>query len=243
MPGISPKDRIILPLDVPTTGEALSLVKTLKEHVGVFKIGLELFVGEGPDVVTRVKAEAPDAKIFLDMKFHDIPATVRGAMNSAAGLGVDFVTVHCDSPALLEAVVGAGSRELKVLGVTVLTSLSQNDLEEVAPRLRLPEALVLHRANLANEAGCAGIVCSGLEVKLVKEAFGPDFIAVTPGIRFSEEKEDKKDDQKRVVSPYEAVRDGADYIVVGRPIRQAPDPREAAERVAKEIQRALSEIG
>ncbi|MBI5598380.1 MAG: orotidine-5'-phosphate decarboxylase [Deltaproteobacteria bacterium] len=247
MEKLSPKDRIIFPLDLPSKDEALGFVRLLKGHVGVFKVGLELFVSSGPPVVEAIKKEAPEAKVFLDMKFHDIPETVGRAVASAASLGVDFITVHCDSGrGLLEAVARRAGK-VKVLGVTLLTSLSGNDLGDmgIAPELRDPGALVLHRARIAKLAGLGGVVCSGLEVKKVKETFGKNFIAVTPGIRFSTQDigTAKKDDQKRIASPYEAVRDGADYIVVGRPIRDASDPVEAASLIAKEIEKATSKAG
>ena len=174
------------------------------------------------------------------MKFHDIPATVQGAMESAASLGVDFVTVHCEGGALLRAVVeGAGGR-VKVLGVTALTSMSEADFEEagIDPAYSKAEALVLHRARVARLAGCAGVVCSGLEAGAVKDEFGAGFLVVTPGVRSAD---DAADDQKRVVTPAEAMRNGADYIVVGRPIRKAPDPKSAAKRICAEIEQGMRE--
>ncbi len=239
MSELSAIEKIIFPLDLPTKDEALKYVCLLKNSVGVFKIGLELFVACGPSIVEAVKQEAPGVKIFLDMKFHDIPETVKRAMRSASALGVDFVTVHCDNPALMEAAGEAASSGVIVLGVTVLTSLSSEGLTGMGMRddLTDPSALVLHRAELAKEAGLGGIVCSGLEVKAVKEKFGDDLVAVTPGIRFAVSNV-SNDDQKRVATPGGAVRDGADYIVVGRPIRDADNPIEAARLVAEDIHRA-----
>jgi len=239
---LSAKERIIFALDVPGEDEAVRLAGLLKDHVGVFKIGLELFVASGPSVVEAVKGAAPGCGIFLDMKFHDIPATVRGAMASAAGLGADFVTVHCDDggPLIRAAVEAAGSA--KVLGVTVLTSLAGEALAEagIDPKYTDPTRLVLHRARVASAAGCAGVVCSGLEAGAVREALGEDVLIVCPGIRG---REDEAGDQKRVVTAHDAVSNGADYIVVGRPIRTAPDPVEAAGRIAEEVERALKERG
>jgi len=232
------RERLIFALDVRTIEEAALLASLLKDDVGVFKIGLELFVSCGPAVVGAVRKLAPGALIFLDMKFHDIPATVRGAMESAAGLGVDFVTVHCEGGALLKAVVeGAGGR-VKVLGVTALTSMSADDFAEagIDPAYAKPQDLVLHRARVARAAGCAGVVCSGHEARAVKDEFGAGFLVVTPGVRSAA---DVADDQKRVVTPARAMKSGADYIVVGRPIRKAPDPKAAAKRICAEIEEGL----
>ncbi len=239
---ISPKDRIIFALDLPGLKEALKYIDLLKGSVGVFKVGLELFVACGPDIVKAVK-ERSGKGIFLDMKFHDIPATVKGAMRSASLLGAEFVTVHCDEgKGLLKAVVEGNIGGAKVLGVTVLTSLSGEDLVEIGidEKYKNPVDLVLHRARLAKTAGCAGVVCSGLEARAVKDEFGEGFLVITPGIRSSG---DDKGDQKRAVTPYEAIINGADYIVVGRPIRNAPDPIKAARLIAEEIGKAMEESG
>lgn len=236
----SPKHRIIFPLDVPNLKDARRFVRLLKNDIGVFKIGLELFVSEGPDIIRMVKKES-SAKIFLDMKFHDIPETVRRACSSAVKHGVDFLTVHAEGGgSLLKSVVEI-SGNTKILAITVLTSLSKKDLKDIGIKKELQEPLklVLNRARLAKKTGCHGVVCSGLEVKYVK-ALGKDFITVCPGIRplWSIS---KKDDQKRVVTPYQAIKNGADYIVVGRPIRDADNPVIAAKKVAEEIKTALKE--
>jgi len=233
--------RIIFPLDVPELSEALDFVKTLKDHVGLFKIGLELFVREGPGAVRAVQEIAPEAGIFLDLKFHDIPATVQGAMRSAVELGAEFVTVHCGGGrAELQGAVKLQNGRTKVLGVTVLTSLSASDFQDVGidPIYSDPQALVLQRAGLAVKAGCAGIVCSGLEAAMIRETFGPELLIITPGIR---EAVDKTGDQKRVVTPALAIAGGADYIVVGRPIREAADPVQAARRIAAGVEQGLKE--
>lgn len=237
------KDRIIFALDVSTIKEAEGLVRLLKDHVGMFKIGLQLFVGEGPKVIDAVLSQSSQTKIFLDMKFHDIPETVRGALNSASMHGVEFVTVHCDEgKGLLRTAVESTGHRTNILGVTVLTSLSKDDLVDIGigPELRDPIKLVLLRARIAKTAGCYGIVCSGEEVKAVKEEFGDSLVVVTPGIRVAGD-EMKNDDQKRIVTPYQAIYDGADYIVVGRPIRMSPDPAGAADAIAKEIEQALKD--
>ena len=236
------KERLIFPLDVPDAQEARNYVKLLGEQVGVFKVGLELFVSEGPPVVNAI-AEMTDAGVFLDLKFHDIPATIRRAIRSGLCLRrADFVTVHCD-PNLLEAVVEEVSDRTKVLAVTVLTSLDTRALLSLGVREELakePMQLVLGRAEIARKAGCAGIVCSGREAQAVKEEFGEGLLVVTPGIR-PQWGEVEKDDQKRIVTPYEAIMSGADYIVVGRPISAATDPVEAAFMVVSEIERGLED--
>ena len=236
------KDRLIFPLDVPDAQEARQHVKLLGEHVGVFKIGLELFVSEGPPIVDII-ADMTDAGIFLDLKLHDIPATVQQTIRSASCLRrADFITVHCD-PGLLEAVAAEVSDHTKVLAVTVLTSLDAKQLAELGIQPELAAEivkLVVQRARIAKAAGCDGIVCSGHEVKAVKEECSDDLLVVTPGIR-PEWGDISKDDQRRIVTPYQAVRNGADYIVVGRPIRSATDPVAAAVMVANEIERALED--
>ena len=239
----TPKDRIIFALDVSTIKEAEGLVRLLKDNVGMFKIGLQLFVGEGPKVIDAVLSQSSQAKVFLDMKFHDIPETVRGALKSANMHGVEFVTVHCDEgKGLLKTAVESTGGKTNILGVTVLTSLSKDDLVDIGigPELRDPKKLVLHRARIAKAAGCYGIVCSGEEVRAVKEEFGDSLVVVTPGIRLAGDAI-KNDDQKRIVTPYQAIYDGADYIVVGRPIRTAADPVGAADAIAKEIEQALKD--
>lgn len=234
---MAPKDRIIFALDVPDAKEAARYVDLLKDHVGLFKVGLELFVACGPSIVKEVR-ERSGRGVFLDMKFHDIPATVAGAMRSACTLGAEFVTVHTDEGSELLEVAVSSAGDLKVLGVTVLTSLSKAGLLEIGidPVFKEPRDLVVHRARLSRLSGCAGVVCSGHEAKAVKDEFGKNFIVVTPGIRSNT---DDVGDQKRVVTAYEAVKNGADYIVVGRPIRKAPDPVKAAMSIADEIERAL----
>lgn len=235
-----PKDRIIFPLDFPDYNSAKKYVEILRGHIGLFKVGLELFVKEGPEILKLISGEGK-AKIFLDLKFHDIPETVRGAMKSANALGAKFITVHCDEGRkLLEAAVETASGKTKILAVTVLTSLSREGLKEMGMREEFqdPLKLVLHRARIAKSAGCAGVVCSGLEASFVRKEFGNDFIIVTPGIRPSWSVI-KNDDQQRIVTPSDAIKAGADYIVVGRPIRTAKDPVDAVKKIEEEIGEAL----
>ena len=235
------KDYIVFPLDVPSTEQAKDLVSRLSGHVGMFKVGLELFISCGPSLVRWV-TDSAGAPVFLDLKLHDIPTTVERAMARIATLGVELVTVHCgESLRMLEAAVRGSQGEVGVLGVTVLTSISSRDLAGVGYRQELvdePHRLVMLKADMAKAAGCAGVVCSGLEAETIKARTGKGFLAVTPGIR-PEWGAGEKDDQRRVVTPAMAVRRGADYIVVGRPIRDAADPVAAAGRIADEIDQAL----
>lgn len=239
---MKPFERIVFPLDLPTEKEALAFVKTLEGLVGVFKVGLELFVASGPSVIEKIKKISPESKIFLDLKFHDIPETMKRAVSSAVSLGADFITIHAAAGEdALRAAVAANNKRLKILGVTVLTSMSEKDLEEITPSLRNVESLVLKRAELAKECGLDGVVCSGLEARKVKETLGQEFIALTPGIRLRQDQE--KGDQKRVVTPYDAIFNGADYLVIGRPIRDSKNPSETLDVITKEIEKALKDKG
>jgi orotidine-5'-phosphate decarboxylase len=232
----SPFTYIIFPLDVPSVKEAEKYIDLLAGRVGMFKVGLELFIEAGPSIVRRIVAAG--GQVFLDLKLHDIPATVGRAMARIADLGVSLATVHCgESLRMLQAAVAGADGKVAVLGVTVLTSVTTEDLRSAGFRSELSrgmEALVLHRANMARQAGCAGIVCSPLEVAGIKEKFGRGFLAVTPGVRPSWEAV-AGDDQQRVATPASAVAAGADYLVIGRPIRDADDPAKAAEKIAREI--------
>jgi len=236
-----PADYIVFPLDVATRAEAEDLVGELAGEVGLFKVGLELFIRGGPDLVRWIQAES-GAGIFLDLKLHDIPATVQRAMAGIAALQVDLATVHCgESPRMLEAAVAGAGGRTRVLGVTVLTSVDARDLKQSGYKddwATDPGRLVAARAAMAQAAGCAGVVCAGHEASMIKARFGAGFLVVTPGIRPAWEGVGH-DDQRRVLTPGEAVRRGADYLVIGRPIRQAARPAEAARRVAAEIAAAL----
>ncbi len=235
------RDYIVFPLDVPSMAEAQSLVRQLGAHVGMFKVGLELFILQGPAVVKMVR-DLSGAGIFLDLKLHDISATVFRAMSRVADLGVDLVTVHaCSSKRMLEMAVQGGQRQVGVLGVTLLTD---NDGETLAKggfsdRFSAdPAELVMLRAKMAKDAGCAGVVCSGQEAAGIKARFGQDFLAVTPGIR-PDWSLTPGDDQKRITTPAQAIVQGSDLLVIGRPIRDADDPAEAARKVIDEIDSAL----
>lgn len=235
------KDYIIFPLDVPGFDEAMKYVNLLKDHVGLFKVGLELFISQGPAILNAV-LETAGKKVFLDLKLHDIPATVSRAFMVASHYGPEFVTIHCDvGDGILKEVAANNPGNTKILAITVLTSLNSENLarlgyaEQYANDL---SRLVLLKARLAREAGCHGVVCSGHEAGMLRQALGPDPIIVTPGIRPAWTLV-QGDDQKRIVTPAAAVKDGADYLVIGRPIRDAEDPREAAKMVANEIEAAL----
>lgn len=235
------REYIVFPLDLPTAEQAARYVRRLSGSVGMFKVGLELFVRGGSRILQAIRNES-DAQIFLDLKLHDIPETVRRAMVQVAGWKVDFTTVHCgESIRMLEAAVAGGGGNVKVLGVTVLTSVTGADIGKAGFERRYAEniaALVAIRAQMAKDAGCAGVVCAGSEVKGIKQRFGSDFVTMVPGIRPAWSI-DETDDQKRVVTPGAAIADGADYLVIGRPIRDAEEPEIAAEMVISEIEAAL----
>ncbi|MCG6533464.1 MAG: orotidine-5'-phosphate decarboxylase [Syntrophales bacterium LBB04] len=233
------KERLIFALD--WTGdftETLAWVKLLKGHVGMFKVGMEAFTRYGPEIVTMVQGVGD--KVFLDLKFHDIPQTVARASEAAVGLGVAMFNVHAlgGRKMLREAVLSAGRRAQElhipkpiILAVTVLTSLNDNDLEVLGFRSSLKE-IVVNLARLAQDEGASGVVASPQDIAAVKKACGQDFIIVSPGIR---DKDIAGDDQKRTLTAGEALRLGADYLVVGRPIRMAADPVAAADSIVKEM--------
>lgn len=238
----SAKDYIVFPLDVPDADAARRYVEVLAGRVGLFKVGLELFVRCGPEILHIIRRRS-SAGIFLDLKLHDIPATVERTMAVIADMGAAFTTVHCgENPAMIAAAARAGGGRVGILGVTVLTSVNSENLASAGFRTELaadPAALVLQRARMAKRAGCAGVVCSPLEVQQLKKALGMSFLAVTPGIRPSRRRV-AGDDQQRITTPAMAVRHGADYIVVGRPIRDAADPADAADRIAAEVAGVLA---
>lgn len=234
------KERIIFPLDVPTLEEATPYIETLSGYVGMFKLGLELFIRSGPEAINIIRSKG-NTGIFLDLKLHDIPETVKRAVTVLADFNVTFATVHCgESVKMLESAVLGAKNRVGIMAVTILTSVSQEDIKAAGfnePYASNLTELVMKRAENAKKAGCAGVVCSGFEAGAIKNRFGDDFLTITPGIR-PDWDGTKKDDQKRVMTPAQAIKSGADYLVIGRPIRDAEDPREAARKIADEIQAA-----
>ena len=231
---IPARERLIFALDVADAGQARRLVEQLGEAVQFYKIGLELFMAGGYFELLDWLAER-GKRIFVDLKFFDIPATVAAAVRQLRGRGVTFTTVH-GNQALMEA-AAAAKGDVKVLAVTVLTSLDRGDLDDLGFQCDVQQ-LVLSRARRALEAGCDGVVSSALEVAALRAAIDRRLLVVTPGVRPVENR--PSDDQKRVVSVTQALQYGADYIVVGRPIRDAADPRAAAEAIQGQIAAAVA---
>jgi orotidine-5'-phosphate decarboxylase len=229
--------RIVLALNVESGAEAVKWLERIGRRVDVYKLGMDLFTKEGPELVRRFVRAGSD--VFLDLKFSDIPSVVAKAVAQAAELEVAMLTVHTmGGPAMLAAAAGAAAeskgRKPLVLGVTVLTSLDEAALERVSG-LRQPVVdRVKSLALLAKESGCGGVVCSPQEIGVLKAACGAGFAVVTPGIRLGAAK--GKDDQARTLAPAEAARAGADYIVVGRPIYDAPNPLAAVDRIRQELE-------
>jgi len=228
---MTPRDRLIVALDVPTADAAWALVERLSGHVGFFKVGSQLFTAAGPQLVREIAQSGE--RVFLDLKFHDIPNTVANAVASAVSLGVSLVDVHgLGGRAMLEAAVGAlPAMGTRLLAITILTSHDERTLRQIGLDGSLFES-VRRLALLAKEAEVDGVVASPHEVGLVREACGDDFVIVTPGIRPAGA---AAGDQARAATPAAAVSAGADYIVVGRPILQAEDPAAAADAIVEEL--------
>ena len=235
---IETKDRLIFALDVSTLEEARSLVAELGDSVQFYKLGLEFFLsGHYFELLHELKGSGK--KIFADLKLFDIPATVASAVRQLAGHGVDFCTVH-GNDRMLEAAVEASEGKVGILAVTALTSLDQGDLDDLGFQCDAQQ-LVLSRARRALALGCAGVVSSGLEVPALRAEVDSALITVCPGIRpiFNDEESDRGD-QQRVLTPARAITNGADFLVVGRPIRSAKNPAAAASAVQAEIAAALN---
>ena len=227
-------ERLIVALDVKGPDEARTLVAKIGAYAGVWKIGLELLFSGGAELARELSAQGQ--KVFVDAKLLDISNTVERATANIAAMGAAFLTIHGhDIKTLKSAVAGRGDAPLKLFAVTVLTSLNAADLAEQGID-ESPADLVLRRAKLAKKSGFDGVIASGHEVASIREATGDDFLIVTPGIRPAGA---DADDQARVMTPTKAIRAGADYLVVGRPITQATDPGAAARAIVEEIEQAL----
>ncbi|MBX4863081.1 orotidine-5'-phosphate decarboxylase [Rhizobium sophorae] len=227
------RERLIVGLDVPTIGEAERLVSTLGDDILFYKIGYQLVFAGGLEFARDLAASGK--KIFLDMKLLDIDNTVASGVENIAKMGMSMLTLHAYPKAMKAAVEAAAGSGLCLLGVTVLTSMDANDLTD-AGYSQDPHSLVLRRAEQARAAGMGGIVCSAEEATAVREIVGPDMAIVTPGIRPTGS---DKGDQKRVMTPFDALKAGATHLVVGRPVVRAPDPRDAARAILSEMVSAL----
>ncbi|MCW5696998.1 MAG: orotidine-5'-phosphate decarboxylase [Bauldia sp.] len=230
---LTPKERLIVALDLPTVAEAEAMVTQLRDEVGVFKIGLQLAFAGGADLARRLAVEG--YAVFFDVKLLDIGQTVEHAVRSIIGLGVTFVTIHGYPQAMRAAVAARGDAPLRLLGVSVLTSMDESDFAQAGYFGRIREQ-VIARAGDAKAAGMDGIVAAPSEAAAVREVVGPDMLIITPGVRPAGT---DAGDQKRVATPAEAIAAGADYLVVGRPILTAPDPATAARAIVAEIAAAL----
>lgn len=238
------RKKLIFALDTSSLADAFKWVDLLSGRVGLFKVGKEAFTSFGPDLLRGIRERG--GGIFLDLKFHDIPATAAAAALAAASLGVDMFNVHASGGAEMmrrtaEAIRALPGRRPLSLAVTVLTSLDNNDLKEIGYRYSAA-GLALNLARMAKKSGMDGVVASAWEVSAIRKQCGKDFVIVTPGIRLAEGagRQISSDDQKRTLTPAEAIKRGADYLVVGRPIRTAQDPGKTADSIVEEISHALS---
>lgn len=223
---------LIVALDVPSPAEALELVEKIGSAVDFYKVGMELYAAAGMDFVRKLAGRGK--RVFLDLKLYDISETVKRATRRIAGSGaVTFLTVHGSKATMQAAVEGRGEAATKLLAVTVLTSFDQDDLADLGYQVPVSELVDL-RVRKARESGIDGIVCSPLEVARVREIGGRDLILVTPGVRSAGA---AQGDQKRVATPAEAIRNGADYLVIGRQVTRAEDPRAACEAILAELPR------
>lgn len=230
------RERIIFALDVSSPDKAKELVQRLESHTGFFKVGLQLFLAGGFPIVDWIIERGH--KVMIDLKFFDVPETVKLAVGQLTDRKITFATVHGNG-SILEAATAA-KKDVKILAVTVLTSFGEEDLKEMTGTTGKVEDLVLSRARRAVELGIDGVVASGLEAAMLRRELGDDFLVVTPGIRPGTNTEGQRDDQKRIITAGKAISSGADHIVVGRPIRDAADPVSVIEAMQKEIEQALS---
>jgi orotidine-5'-phosphate decarboxylase len=233
---IAPRDRVIVACDVPDLAGLNALLDRLDGRPSFYKVGLELFVAEGERAIEAVRKRG--GRIFLDLKLHDIPETVARAVQSARRIEAELLTVHTSGGyEMLSRAAQAAEGAVKILGVTVLTSLEQDDLRAEGIEATIPE-MVRARARIAAKAGIAGLVCSSHEIEAARGA-APGLFIVVPGIRPATGAGSAAGDQKRIATPESAIRNGADYLVVGRPLRDAPDPAKAFEAVVAEVGAAL----
>jgi len=237
---LTTKERLVLALDVDDFKKAEELVSKLSDYVGAFKIGNQLFTAEGTKVVDMVNKKG--GKVFLDLKFHDIPNTVARAAEVATKLGIYIFNVHTSGGYEMMKVAAEASKKISsilgirkplILGVTLLTSINQEILEKEIHIKKKLEEQVVHLAKLAKAAGLDGVVASPWEIKEIRKACGEDFVILTPGIRPAGK---SSDDQKRVMTPQEAIKLGSDFLVIGRPIRNASNPVEAAKEILREME-------
>ncbi len=234
---IDARDRLIVALDVPSAAEADALVDRMGDQVRFVKVGLELYTVAGPDIVRKLVDRGK--RVFLDLKFLDIEETVRRATARVAAMGATFLTIHANRKALIAAVQGRGQSDLKLLAVTVLTNFDGEDLRDMGIQ-RSVRDLVTARAMLAAEVGCDGVVASGEEPEAIRAKVGPNLVIVTPGVRPAGK---STDDHARVTTPTQTIAAGADYLVIGRPIRDAQDPPAAAATILNEMQAAFDRRG
>ncbi len=237
MSKILARERLIFALDVPSAIEAERILDRLQDPISFVKVGLELYAAAGPEIVKRVVLRG--MRVFLDLKFLDIEETVRRATARVAEMGVDFLTIHANRKALSAAVQGREGSSLKLLAVTVLTNFDSHDLREMGIQ-RTVQDLVTARALLASEVGCDGVVASGEEPAAIRQKVGPRFVIVTPGVRPAGK---GVDDHARVTTPTQAIASGADYLVIGRPIRDAADPAATVREIVAEMQVAFDARG
>ena len=228
-------ERIILALDVESPEQARELVRKTESHIKFYKVGLQLFMTGWFEIVDWLAAR--NHKIMLDLKFFDIPETVKLAISQLNNRGITFATIHGNDPIIRAAVAGKG--DLALLAVTVLTSFGQEDMQAMGMTQSVEE-LVYFRAKRALELGCEGVVSSGLEAKRLRDRLGSKLLIVTPGIRPGANIQEQQDDQQRIVTAGQAIADGADYLVVGRPITKAPDPIAVINLLQNEIKQALA---
>jgi orotidine-5'-phosphate decarboxylase len=231
-------ERIIFALDVTSHEEAMRLVEKLDGEIKFFKVGLQLFLAGWFSTIDAIIKRGD--KVMVDLKFFDIPETVRLAIEQLNGRGVSFATVHGNDPILRAAVQGKKNGDLKILAVTVLTSFCEDDMREMGMTGRIQD-LVLLRSRKALEIGCDGVVSSALEASPLRDGLGENFLIVTPGIRPGANIEDDDDDQKRVATAKEAIMNGADFVVIGRPIRDSKDPIALIKKLQQEIAEGLAE--